>query len=1170
MGAICVCMKIVRSFVVNHKMKLRSLLVSLLASFFVFGFLSSINRATGQSATHDALGENLRLANFPTRDPWILADERTKTYYLYASNNSRMTGVSGAGVMAYKSKDLKNWQGPSIVFAVPEGTWADASQGAWAPEVHAYKGKFYLFVTLHNPGKIIAQPPEAWKTTFMRGTIIAQSDSPDGPFTMLKADSPIAPANFMSIDGTFYVDPDGKPWMVYVHEWAQKIDGTIEAVTLKDDLSAANDSPIALFKGSDAPWLDAALRADNKENTYVTDGPELYRTKDGHLLMLWSSFEPGGYVETVARSKSGQIEGPWEQLEPLFEKDGGHGMLFRNFDGQLMLVLHQTNRNAHAKLFEVADDGDHLEITREREDLDGGLTASAETAASMPNQRYESQRLQPTTDADMLQSLDMTLPGMEAVRAAAEHHDLEAVKIAYLEFRRKRSTPRWFSMPSDMPAATATDDATGDEILHHIIRDYAYGNFHRQPVNMGEDFDWTHNPLPETDPNFSHEWTWCGISRTQFWRKLGDAYWKTHDEKYAQEWVNELFDFARKEPLNPDTGRGPVSLWRTLDASIRANETWPYAYYHMRDSATFTSEAQWVFLKLMRDHGRMLERGLRVPGRSGNWVASESYGLYTIGTLFPEMKESAGWRQFALDRITKEMNTVVPPDGFEAELTPNYHMVTLHGYLGPLQLAELNHAPVPSEFKPRLLAMFEAFVKVMDQRGQVVATNDSGRANAIELAREGLKLGDDPLLTWAVTHGAEGQGLPDSTMLPYAGFYTMRSGWKPDDQFLFFRAGPPGIGHEHEDMLQLVYEAFGRTLLREQPESNYDHSNFRRFALNAGSYNDITVDGMTQHRGANRPPVTTRANVVWVTSPLFDYAAATYDGGYQKSVYNPRIEYHPEDWIGTPDKSITHTRRIVYLRPYYALVYDSVNGPGHHIIAARFNVASSAVSIDDKTQAAFSKNEGSGQIGLYPLERSNLKVSVLQGERDSADIVWNVPTVQFEKQQDTPATFATLLYPYRDAAPVVEESALPCANPDIWAHSIKTPYERASIFVAKSGNASGFSVNISATHAVKATASMLVARSQPNRPAAVLFGAMQLTEFDGEKLRFTLDRAANLDFTAVNGHPVFYNPDDADVVIKLAKPFVRTITVKPSSAVEVTNGTEQMVDSSRIFRLAQP
>jgi beta-xylosidase len=283
-----------------------------------------------------------------------------------------MTGVAGAGTMVYKSKDLFNWERPKPVFIVPNTAFA--TQGAWAPEVHEYKGRYYLFTTLYNDKKTIAEPPNAWRRTFVRGTIIAASDSPDGPFTMLDEQGAVTPPDFMTLDGTLYFDRAGKPWMVYAHEWVQKLDGTMEAVPLKDDLSAASGAPVHLFKASDAPWLNATMTPNTQELTYTTDGPELYRTKDGHLLMLWSSYEKGSYVQTVARSKSGELKGPWEQLEPLVKNDSGHGMLFRTFEGHLVMILHRPFKNARGKLYEIADRGDHLEIIRERTDLDGDKT----------------------------------------------------------------------------------------------------------------------------------------------------------------------------------------------------------------------------------------------------------------------------------------------------------------------------------------------------------------------------------------------------------------------------------------------------------------------------------------------------------------------------------------------------------------------------------------------------------------------------------------------------------------------------------------------------------------------------------------------------------------------------------------------------------------------------
>jgi beta-xylosidase len=331
--------------------------------------------ATPASATAVAPHAGLKLADLPVHDPWIVADAATRTYYLYSSAGARVTGQPRTGTLYYRSPDLATWEGPYLAFLCPDDAWADPRETPWAPEVHAYRGRYYLFTTLHNPKKPLPTANPA-RPNSMRSTVIAVSDRPTGPFTLLKKDAPTAPADFMTLDGTLYVDPAGKPWMVYAHEWLQKVDGTIEALPLTADLSAAAGAPIHLFKGSDAPWINALAVPNARENHYVTDGPELFRTRTGRLLMLWSSYarnESGGdgYVETIARSKSGELAGPWEQLEPLVKNDSGHGMLFRSFEGTLMLVLHQPFVGARAKIYEVEDTGDTLRIVRYRDDLSG-------------------------------------------------------------------------------------------------------------------------------------------------------------------------------------------------------------------------------------------------------------------------------------------------------------------------------------------------------------------------------------------------------------------------------------------------------------------------------------------------------------------------------------------------------------------------------------------------------------------------------------------------------------------------------------------------------------------------------------------------------------------------------------------------------------------------------
>ena len=78
--------------------------------------------------------------------------------------------------------------------------------------------------------------------------------------------------------------------------------------------SAAACAPFYLFKASDAPWLRDQQKVSNKPRTYVTDGPFLYKTKQ--LVMLWSSYRDGLYVETVAYSLTGKLRGPWRQGTP--------------------------------------------------------------------------------------------------------------------------------------------------------------------------------------------------------------------------------------------------------------------------------------------------------------------------------------------------------------------------------------------------------------------------------------------------------------------------------------------------------------------------------------------------------------------------------------------------------------------------------------------------------------------------------------------------------------------------------------------------------------------------------------------------------------------------------------------------------------------------------------
>lgn len=298
------------------------------------------------------------LAQTRLRDPFILADDATQTYYMVTSS-VKPAGLAANTVSVLTSKDLRTWTGPYTVFEIGPGFWAQGH--IWAPEMHLYKGRYYLFATMNGSRRLADEPWPDWPEKTARGTQVLFADSPMGPFQPF-ADRSHTDPDIMALDGTLWIE-DGIPYMVYCHEWVQIKDGTIELVRLKDDLSDVVGPPVTLFKASDAPWTPEG------RDRYVTDGPFLYRTRTARLLMIWSSFTDSGYTTGIAASTSGRVQGPWIHLpEPLFREDGGHGMIFRAFDGTLMLLLHSPNRSPHerARLLTLRDVGDTLQIQNER------------------------------------------------------------------------------------------------------------------------------------------------------------------------------------------------------------------------------------------------------------------------------------------------------------------------------------------------------------------------------------------------------------------------------------------------------------------------------------------------------------------------------------------------------------------------------------------------------------------------------------------------------------------------------------------------------------------------------------------------------------------------------------------------------------------------------------
>lgn len=288
-------------------------------------------------------------------DPCILADSVTQQYY--------MTGTGG---MLWTSYDLNQWTGPYQVARTNPNSWMGERPAIWAAELHQYKDKYYYFATFTN---------QSIKIDTVRGNIIPRrashvlvSERPEGPYVPM-ADETYLPATQPTLDGTFWVDKDGKPYMIYCGEWLQNWNGTIEKIELKPDLSGTIGEGKVLFRAFDSPWSRETVDGKRGPNK-VTDGPYLFRTGTGRLGMIWTSWVDDVYTQGVAYSKSGTLDGPWiQEPEPITPPNFGHGMLFKTFDGQWLMSVHShLNNNGRyhrvPHLFEVDLSGDKLVLGR--------------------------------------------------------------------------------------------------------------------------------------------------------------------------------------------------------------------------------------------------------------------------------------------------------------------------------------------------------------------------------------------------------------------------------------------------------------------------------------------------------------------------------------------------------------------------------------------------------------------------------------------------------------------------------------------------------------------------------------------------------------------------------------------------------------------------------------
>ncbi|WP_433527794.1 glycoside hydrolase family 43 protein [Sphingomonas paucimobilis] len=252
--------------------------------------------------------------------------------YLYTSHDEDdASGFKMLDWQLYSSTDMVNWTDRGTVASLKTFPWAVQTNDAWAPQVIARNGKFYLYVPISVPGSpknVIA---------------VAVADKPEGPFTDVLG-KPLIAAHDGFIDPTVWIDDDGQAYLYWGNPdlWYVKLN--------KDMTSYAG--PITkvdrIFDYQEGPWF---YKHDNR---------------------YYMAFASTCCSEGIGYAMSDKPTGPWIYKGPIMDHDGratgnhpgiidykGGSYLF-GFNYELnfaMTPIHHERRAVSVAKFEYNADG---------------------------------------------------------------------------------------------------------------------------------------------------------------------------------------------------------------------------------------------------------------------------------------------------------------------------------------------------------------------------------------------------------------------------------------------------------------------------------------------------------------------------------------------------------------------------------------------------------------------------------------------------------------------------------------------------------------------------------------------------------------------------------------------------------------------------------------------
>jgi len=571
------------------------------------------------------------------------------------------------------------------------------------------------------------------------------------------------------------------------------------------------------------------------------------------------------------------------------------------------------------------------------------------------------------------------------------------------------------------------------------------------------------------------------LNRHSHFVTLGQAYWLTGDERFAEAFITHASAWMDSNP--PKLG---INWASSLELSFRVI-AWIWALHLFADSDRLSSKFTSRFFKHLIAQGRHIESYLSRFFSPNTHLTGEALGLFYLGAALPELGRARRWRDLGLKILLEQLPIHIRPDGTYFEQSSYYHRYTADFYTHLIALARAARTELPAEVEERLSLALDHLMWITRPDGTTPLYGDDDGGRLIKLASRAPDDFRDTLATGAALfarsdwkHVAGEASIETLWLLgPNAlarfdqidsqrpaetshaftdgGYFVMRDGWLRQSAFALLDCGPhgtSGCGHAHADALAFEFAANGKTWLVDPGTFTYTGDAKLRNEFRATqAHNTVTVDGQPQSIPAGPfawKQIARSQAREFINHTAFHYFEGSHDG-YMRL-----------------DDPMSHSRSILFVKqsddsalPPMLLVRDVFDARDDHRYALRYHIApKSTASVSNNH---FNATDPSGnELLIRAFGRSELKAQIEQGlvsrcygQREPA------PAALFEAEGPGSQEFVSFIIPTCKGGPpwppLVEETA----PAERGAATEGRPYKAYSIRLGDSqdlflfGNASG-------------------------------------------------------------------------------------------------------------------